>query len=55
MRSYHAWTLLDNFEWSEGFDQRFGLTHVDFPTCTRTLKESGRWYATVADENGFDT
>lgn len=55
IRGYHAWSLLDNFEWSEGFSQRFGLAWVDFPTAHRTLKESGRWYARVADENGFDT
>ncbi|HVH18524.1 MAG TPA: GH1 family beta-glucosidase [Myxococcota bacterium] len=55
VRGFHAWTLLDNFEWAEGFRQRFGLAHVDFPTGTRTLKESGRWYGRVAAENGFDT
>jgi beta-glucosidase len=53
VRGYHAWTLLDNFEWSEGFEQRFGLTWVDFPTGKRTLKASGRWYGQVAAENGF--
>ena len=53
VRGYHAWTLLDNFEWSEGFAKRFGLVHVDFPTGQRTLKDSARWYARVADEGGF--
>jgi len=54
VRGYHVWTLLDNFEWSEGFGQRFGLTYVDFPSGDRTIKESGRWYGRVADENGFE-
>ena len=54
VRGYHAWTLLDNFEWSEGFEQRFGLAWVDFASTNRTLKASGRWYGRVAAENGFD-
>jgi beta-glucosidase len=57
VRGYHAWTLLDNFEWAEGFEQRFGLAWVDFarPDRPRRLKQSGRWYGQVAAENGFDT
>jgi beta-glucosidase len=53
VRGYHAWTLLDNFEWGEGFAQRFGLVHVDFATRQRTLKESGRWYGRIAAENAL--
>jgi beta-glucosidase len=51
VRGYHAWTLLDNFEWAEGFSARFGLVYVDFPTQTRIVKDSGRWFARVAAEN----
>jgi len=51
VRGYHAWTLMDNFEWAEGYSQRFGLAYVDFKTQQRTLKESGRWFAKVAAQN----
>jgi beta-glucosidase len=53
VRGYHAWSLLDNFEWGEGYSQRFGLVHVDFKTGQRTLKESGRWYGEVAATNAL--
>ncbi len=51
VRSYHAWSLMDNFEWAEGYSPRFGLSYVDFKTEERTIKESGRWYGKVAGEN----
>jgi beta-glucosidase len=41
---YMAWTLMDNFEWAEGFDKRFGLVHTDFKTEKRTVKDSGYWF-----------
>jgi len=53
VRGYHAWSLMDNFEWAEGFSQRFGLVYVDFKTQKRTLKESGRWYGRVAEGNAL--
>jgi beta-glucosidase len=54
VRGYHAWTLMDNFEWAEGFTQRFGLAWTDVATCDRTLKQSGEWLGRVAAENGLD-
>jgi beta-glucosidase len=54
VRGYHAWSLLDNFEWGEGYSQRFGLVWVDFDTGERTIKQSARWYAGVAAENAVD-
>lgn len=43
LRGYFVWSLLDNFEWGEGYSKRFGIVHVDFATQRRTIKESGRW------------
>lgn len=45
VRGYYHWSLMDNFEWAEGFSQRFGLVHVDYDTLVRTPKKSFQWYA----------
>ena len=44
LRGYFVWSLLDNFEWAEGYAKRFGLIHVDHTTQRRTLKDSARFY-----------
>jgi beta-glucosidase len=52
LRGYFVWSLLDNFEWSEGTSKRFGIVHVDFATQHRTPKDSARFYAEVIRSNG---
>ncbi|WP_328536489.1 GH1 family beta-glucosidase [Streptomyces sp. NBC_00344] len=44
VRGYFAWSLMDNFEWSYGYDKRFGIVRVDYDTQVRTLKDSAKWY-----------
>lgn len=53
LRGYFYWSLLDNFEWAEGYAKRFGLVHVDYHTQQRTLKRSARWYAEVIARNAL--
>jgi beta-glucosidase len=53
VRGYFLWSFMDNFEWGFGFTKRFGMTHVDYATQKRTVKDSGRWYSRAARENGF--
>ena len=51
VRGYHAWSLMDNFEWTWGYTRRFGMTHIDYATLVRTPKESFRWYQNVIRQN----
>jgi beta-glucosidase len=52
VRGYFAWSLLDNFEWADGYKQRFGLVYVDYPTGTRVPKDSYHWYRKVIGSRG---
>ena len=52
--AYYAFCFTDNVEWALGFSKRFGLVYVDFKSQERIVKESGKWYAKVIADNGFD-
>ncbi len=54
IRSYHAWTILDNFGFTAGYEPRFGFIYVDFDSQKRIPKKSADWYRGVAEANGFD-
>jgi len=49
---YQHWSLMDNFEWAEGYDPRFGLVYVDFATGKRIVKASGYHYKSIIETNG---
>jgi beta-glucosidase len=49
---YFYWSILDNFEWKEGYKDRFGLVHVDYPTQKRTPKDSYAWYRDLIRSRG---
>jgi beta-glucosidase len=51
VRGYHAWSLLDDFEWHSGYTQRFGLVWIDFRDQRRIVKDSGYWYGKVTAGN----
>ncbi|MEV4455610.1 GH1 family beta-glucosidase [Microbispora sp. NPDC049633] len=55
LRGYFVWSLLDNFEWAEGYHQRFGLVHVDFETQERTPKASYHWLRKFLEGQSTDT
>ena len=52
IEAYFHWSILDNFEWAEGYKHRFGLVYVDYETQKRTIKDSGKWYRDVIASNG---
>ena len=49
---YQYWSMLDNFEWAEGYEPRFGIVHVDYKTQKRTLKDSAYEYKKIIESNG---
>ena len=54
VRGYFLWSLMDNFEWGMGYSQRFGITHVDFTTQERIIKQSGYWYQKLIDKGSYE-
>ena len=54
VRAFHAWTLLDNFQWAEGHTERYGLIYTDFRNQKRTIKDSGLWFSRLAATNRLD-
>ena len=54
LRGYFVWSLLDNFEWHEGYAKRFGIVYVDFATQRRLPKDSARWYAETIARGGLN-
>jgi beta-glucosidase len=52
LRGYFAWSFMDNYEWSLGYDRRFGIVHVDFETQERTPKSSALFYSDVIRSHG---
>ena len=51
---YFAWSLMDNFEWAEGYNKRFGLVRVDYDTQRRTIKDSAKFFSAAIERNGVD-
>ena len=54
LRGYFVWSLMDNFEWAEGYSKRFGIIYVDYSTQKRIMKDSAKWYKKVIQNNGLE-
>ena len=54
LNGYYVWSLTDNFEWGHGYNQRFGITFVDYNTQKRIIKDSGMFIKSVIESNGED-
>ena len=54
VRGYYLWSLMDNFEWSAGYEARYGIYYTNYETLERIPKMSAKWYAKVIAEHGFE-
>ncbi len=54
LKGYYVWSLMDNFEWAQGYSPRFGLVRVDYSNAKRTPKQSAAWYSQVIARNGVE-
>lgn len=54
VRGYYLWSLMDNFEWSAGYEARYGVYYTNYETLERIPKNSAKWYAKVIAEHGFE-
>ncbi|HEY3365579.1 MAG TPA: GH1 family beta-glucosidase [Symbiobacteriaceae bacterium] len=55
LKGYYVWSLMDNFEWAEGYSKRFGIVYTDYPTLRRVPKESYYFYRDVIRRGGLDS
>ena len=53
LRGYFVWSLMDNFEWVEGYSKRFGIIRINYETQERIWKKSALWYKNTIKNNGF--
>jgi beta-glucosidase len=54
LKGYFVWSLMDNFEWAEGYSKRFGIVYVDYATQKRIIKDSAKWYSNVIANNSIE-
>ncbi len=55
LKGYFVWSLMDNYEWAEGYSKRFGIHYVDYETQQRYMKDSAKLYAQIAKQNAVET
>jgi len=54
IKGYFLWSLMDNFEWAEGYTKRFGIVYIDYSSQRRIIKESGFWYKNFIKKEKID-